>query len=215
MLVSYNEIKHLSDIHTHYTINPDIFDRNSNTTSIRQLIGRLWDMASNADYRVCFVDTDLFGPAGFAMPGNKKMNELPSLLFFIGSSSCFEDIERAWTHESIHLQQLISERLSLGDHGELYWEGVSHHLLTLPELHYAEGHPGFSEQVINVLKYYAQPWELEAQHETWDITIPTFRIGKSLVDKYGTCWKNTWDEEKRKALINHHGLEYAFRDLLI
>lgn len=215
MLVSYNELKHLSYIHTEYSVDPDIFDRNSNTASIRERIGRLWDEASDADYRVCFVDTNLFGPAGFAIPGNKNMNELPSLLFFIGRSSRFEDIEQSWKHESIHLQHIISGRLFFSDHGELYWEGVKHHLMTLPELRYTEGQQGFAEQVINVLKYYAQPWELEAQCDTWDTITPTFRIGKCLVDKYGTCWKNTWDEEKLKTLINHCGLECAFKDLLI
>lgn len=214
MLVSYNELKHLSDIHTYNRIDPNIFDRYSNTEEIKRTIGRLWDVASNAAYRVCFVETDLVGPSGFAMPGNKNTNELPSLLFFIGSSSRFENVEQSWRHESVHIQQLIDGRLFFDASGDLYWEGVKHNFMALPELRYVEGQSGFPEQVVNVLKYYAQPWELEAQRETWDITNPLFRIGKSLVEKHGTCWKNSWDEEKRKALISHHGLEYAFRDLL-
>lgn len=214
MLVSYNKLKYLSYIHSSNNIDPEIFDKCSNTTAIKKTIGKLWDVASNADYRVCFVETDLFGPAGFAMPGNKSTNELPSLLFFIGSSSSYEDVEQSWRHESVHLQQLIAGRLFFCERGELYWEGVKHDFMALPELRYVEGQPGFAEQVINVLKYYAQPWELEAQRETWDTINPTFRIGKSLVEKYGTCWNNSWDEKKRKALIDQHGLEYAFRDLL-
>ncbi|BCA38774.1 hypothetical protein GKAS_04612 [Kluyvera ascorbata ATCC 33433] len=214
MLVSYNEIKHLSDIHTVYEIDADVLDRNSNTKSIQRKLGRLWDVARDADYCVCFVETDLYGPAGFTMPGSEATNDMPSLLFFIQNSCRFEDVESLWIHESIHHQQMTTGRLSIGGDGYPYWDGVRYNFQSLPDLLYTEGHPEFAEQVINVLKYYAQPWELEAQRDNWDTNNLTFRIGKSLVDKYGTCWKDDWDEEKRKVLISHHGLGYAFRDLL-
>lgn len=215
MLVSYNKIKHLSDIHSYFNVPADDFDSNSNTVAMRQKTGWMWEAAVNADYCVCFVDTNIHC-AGYTMPpkeGDSTLGGMPSLVFFINSDTCFEDIERTWKHETIHIKQIIAGRLALREN-ECYWEGVKYELLPLPDISFSEGHPEFARQVIRVLQYYAQPWELEAQRGNWDTRSSTFRLCCKLIEKHQTCWKSTWNDKYRCNLIQRYGLYNAFLDLL-
>lgn len=213
MLVNYNKIRHLSNIHSDLNISSDTFDKDSNTELLRHRLGWIWDAAVAADYPVCFVATELYC-AGFALECDSEFDGKPSIVLFIDQEVSFNDIEVCWMHENVHLNQLRSKHLVLAQ-GMCYWKGTEYDLLELPPIDYSEGDALFGEQVLTVLKYYAQPWEIEAQEGLWNTRNRTFLLAKLLIDKYGTCWKNEWNVEYRRELINRYGLKYAFRDLVI
>ncbi len=214
MLVSYNKIKHISDIHTHLNISADVFDTNSNTKSLCQRIGWILDEAIRADYGICFVDMgEIDYNAGFAMPCDEKLYGKPSLVFFISQNLCFEDIERNWRHETAHIKQLKDGRLKMSNN-KCYWEGVEHKLLYLTVFPNPENDISYADDVMKNLQYYAQPWELDAQNGIWDIRDSFYKLCSMLIEQHGTCWKQEWDTDVRRDSIKKHGLGYAFQDLI-
>lgn len=98
----------------------------------------------------------------------------PMIVIYIGSGISDRIIFATWQHEVTHAKQISDGRLKV-DHinNKMVWEGQSYDGVVID--HWSPiDKIGRLAQSMELMTYYAQPWEFEANEGLWDILVPEF-----------------------------------------
>lgn len=101
-------------------------------------------------------------------------NKSPMIVLYIGSGMNGNKIKATWLHECVHAKQMREGRMEV-DHinGKMIWEGVSYEGITFDQWSPIDD-IGILAQKLEMMRYYAQPWEFEANEGLWEFILPEF-----------------------------------------
>lgn len=114
----------------------------------------------------------------------------PAIVMYLTRNAPQHIINGVFVHEYRHATQYRQGRLRIeGD--DLYWLGVK--TPNLP-VRVERNRYAAAMEVIDKLRYMAQPWEFEADHMVRNCTLPDM-VFHRLIKRYGTTWPVHWSPE--------------------
>lgn len=173
------------DVDFPYTIAESVMELVNNTD-----VPIAFDICDDAKDGGCFAFTTTF----------IGLNE-PAIVVFAAPDVTATYLEMIVRHELGHAQQIKDGRLQMVDDGIL-WMGEYVVPLSLP-LTIPTNHREVVQYTLAMLRYYAQPWELDVVRSNLAGHFEWLEWPQLILNDYGTLWCPEWDAE----LITERALE--------